>query len=159
MIDIHDDLLDELTAYKDALGDRLQPTEPALSNRRHHAHDRHAISRHVIAPSVTRADALRAEQGLPPTGQHVTPHTLRYTYIASTFAAGADRGYVAAQVGHEDIATTNRIYRCVLRRKARGEIGGRRRQLLRALPVTMDASADAVMGIEDTLSDARDKGR
>jgi hypothetical protein len=37
--------------------------------------------------------------------------------------------YVAAQVGHEDITTTNRIYRYVLRRKVRGEIGERRRQL------------------------------
>jgi hypothetical protein len=50
------------------------------------------------------------------------------------FAAGADQEYAAAQVGHEDITTTNRIYRYVLRRKARGEIGARRRQLLRALP-------------------------
>ena len=159
MIDIHDDLLDELTAYKHALGDRWQPTEPAFPNRRHHAHDRHAISRHVIAPSVIRADELRAEQGLPPIGQHVTPHTLRYTYIASMFAAGADQEYVAAQVGHEDITTTNRIYRYVLRRKARGEIGARRRQLLRALPPTPDGSVDAVMGFGDTMSDARDKGR
>jgi integrase len=159
MIDIHDDLLDELAAYKHALGDRWQPTAPAFPNSRHHAHDRHAISRHVIAPSVTRADALRAEQGLPPIGQHVTPHTLRYTYIASMFAAGADQEYVAAQVGHEDITTTNRIYRYVLRRTARGEIGARRRQLLRALPPTPGGFVDAVIGIEDTMSDARDKGR
>ena len=48
------------------------------------------------------------------------------------FAAGADQEYFAAQVGHEDITTTNRIYRYVLRRKARGEIGERRRQLLTA---------------------------
>lgn len=40
--------------------------------------------------------------------------------IASLFAAGADQEYVAAQVGHEDITTINRIYRYVLRRKARG---------------------------------------
>jgi integrase len=159
MIDIHDDLLDELSAYKHALGDRWQPTQPAFPNRRHHAHDRHAISRHVIAPFVTRADALRAEQGLPRIGQHVTPHTLRYTYIASMFAAGADQEYVAAQVGHEDITTTNRIYRYVLRRKARGEIGARRRQLLHALPLTLDGSVDAVIGVEDTMSDARNKGR
>jgi hypothetical protein len=75
------------------------------------------------------------------------------------FAAGADQEYVAAQVGHEDITTTNRIYRYVLRRKARGEIGARRRQLLRALPPIRDRSVDAVIGIEDTRSDARDKGR
>jgi integrase len=66
---------------------------------------------------VTRADELRAEQGLPPIGLHVTPHTLRYTYKASTFAAGADQEYVASQGGHENVTTTNRIYRYVLRRR------------------------------------------
>jgi len=131
-VDIHDDLLDEPAAYKQALGNRWQPTKPSFPNRRGGRLDRHAIARHVIAPAVTRADELRAEQGMPPIGQHVTPHTLRYTYIASMFAAGADQEYVAAQVGHEDITTTNRIYRYVLRRKVRGEIGERRRQLLTA---------------------------
>jgi integrase len=31
--------------------------------------------------------------------EEVTPHTLRYTYIASLFAAGADQEYVADQSG------------------------------------------------------------
>jgi integrase len=53
---------------------------------------------------------------------------LRYTCIASLFAAGADQEYVADQVGHDDVTTTNRIYRYVLQRRRRGEIG-RRRQL------------------------------
>jgi hypothetical protein len=75
------------------------------------------------------------------------------------FAAGADQEYLAAQVGHEDITTTNRIYRYVLRRTARDEIGARRRQLLRALPPTLEGSADAVIDMEDTRSEARDKDR
>ena len=53
---------------------------------------------------------------------------MRYTCIASLFAAGADQECVADQVGHEDVTTTNRIYRYVLQRRRRGEIG-RRRQL------------------------------
>ena len=53
---------------------------------------------------------------------------MRYTCIASLFAGGADQEYVADQVGHEDVTTTNRIYRYVLQRRRRGEIG-RRRQL------------------------------
>jgi integrase len=53
---------------------------------------------------------------------------LRYTCIASLFAAGADQEYVADQVGHEDVTTTNRVCRYVLQRRQRGEIG-RRRQL------------------------------
>lgn len=153
-VDIHDDLLDELASYKQALGGRWQATKPAFPNRRGSRHDRHAIARHVIAPAVERANELRAEQGLPPIGQHVTPHTLRYTYIASMFAAGADQEYVAAQVGHEDITTTNRIYRYVLRRKVRGEIGERRRQLLTA---PLKPSDDALNVLLDDAARASDQ--
>jgi integrase len=66
--------------------------------------------------------------GLPAIGEEVSPHTLRYTCIASLFAAGADQEYAADQVGQEDATTNNRIYRYVLQRRRRGEIG-RRRQL------------------------------
>ena len=159
MIDIHDDLLDELTAYKQALGERWQPTEPAFPNRRGRPQDRHAIGRHVIAPAVALADELRGKHGLPRIAQHVTPHTLRYTYIASMFAAGADQEYVASQVGHEDITTTNRIYRYVLRRKARGEIGQRRRQLFKALPSTSDSSFAALFNTAETAGTLPNKGR
>ena len=74
------------------------------------------------------AGVVVGEGGLPAIREKVTPHTLRYTCIASLFAAGADQEYVAEQVGHEDVSTTNRIYRYVLQRRRRGEIG-RRRQL------------------------------
>jgi integrase len=158
-VDIHDDLLDGLSAYKQALGARWEPTAPAFPNRRGRHTDRHAIARHLLSPTVARANELRAEQGLPPIVQHVTPHTLRYTYIASLFAAGADQEYVAAQVGHEDITTTNRIYRYVLRRKARGEIGQQRRQLLQALPGGGPPTAVAILGLRDDMSERRNKGR
>ena len=82
----------------------------------------------MIPPSLEEANRQRAKAGLPAIRDEVTPHTLRYTCIASLFAAGADQEYVAAQVGHEDVTTTNRIYRYVLQRRQRGEIG-RRRQL------------------------------
>jgi integrase len=77
---------------------------------------------------VDEANRQRASAGLPAFRDQVTPHTLRYTCIASLFAAGADQDYVAARVGHEDVTTTNRIYRYVRQRRRRGEIG-RRRQL------------------------------
>ena len=73
---------------------------------------------------------------------------LRPRCIASLFAAGADQEYVAAQVGHEDVTTTNRIYRYVLQRRQRGEIG-RRRQL------AMHESAAAVGAPEGVASGAR----
>ncbi len=127
-VDIHDDLQDELAAYKAARGGAWQPGEPAFVNARGKRWTRNAIAQHVIPPSLEEANRQRTVTGLPAIREEVTPHTLRYTSIASLFAAGADQEYVAEQVGHEDVTTTNRIYRYVLQRRRRGEIG-RRRQL------------------------------
>ena len=127
-VDIHDDLQDELAAYKAARGDTWHPGKPAFLNARGKRWTRHAVAQHVIPPSLEEANRQRSQAGLPVIREDVTPHTLRYTYIASLFAAGADQEYVADQVGHEDVTTTNRIYRYVLQRHRRGEIG-RRRQL------------------------------
>src|SRR4051812_29648757 len=127
-VDIHDDLQDELAAYKAARGTSWQPGAPAFVNARGKRWTRNAIAQHVIPPALEEANRRRAKAGLPAIRDEVTPHTLRYTCIGSLFAAGADQEYVAAQVGHEDVTTTNRIYRYVLQRRQRGEIG-RRRQL------------------------------
>ena len=126
-VDIHDDLQDELAAYKAARGATWQSGEPAFLNARGKRWTRNAIAQHVIPPALQEANQS-AKAGHPAIRDEVTPHTLRYTCIASLFAAGADQEYVAAQVGHEDVTTTNRIYRYVLQRRQRGEIG-RRRQL------------------------------
>ena len=127
-VDIHDDLQDELAAYKAARGATWQPGKPAFLNARGKRWTRNAVAQHVVPPALEEANRQRAKAGLPAIRDQVTPHTLRYTCIASLFAAGADQDYVAAQVGHEDVTTTNRIYRYVLQRRQRGEIG-RRRQL------------------------------
>jgi integrase len=127
-VDIHDDLQDELAAYKAARGAAWVPGAPAFVNARGKPWTRNAIAQHVIPPALEEANRQRARTGLPAIREEVTPHTLRYTSIASLFAAGADQEYVAAQVGHEDVTTTSRIYRYVLQRRRRGEIG-RRRQL------------------------------
>jgi integrase len=127
-VDIHDDLQEELAAYKAARGETWQPGAPAFLNARGRRWTRNAIAQHVIPPALEEANRRREKAGLPAIREEVTPHTLRYTCIASLFAAGADQEYVADQVGHEDVTTTNRIYRYVLQRRRRGEIG-RRRQL------------------------------
>lgn len=91
----------------------------------------------MIPPALEEANRQREKTGLPAIREEVTPHTLRYTCIASLFAAGADQEYVADQVGHEDVTTTNRIYRYVLQRRQRGEIGRRRQLAMR------ESAADA----------------
>jgi integrase len=148
-VDIHDDLQHELAAYKAARGAAWEPGEPAFVNARGKRWTRNAIAQHVIPPALEEANGQRVRAGLPPIRDEVTPHTLRYTCIASLFAAGADQEYVADQVGHEDVTTTNRIYRYVLQRRRRGEIG-RRRQL------AMRESASDVGRSEDLPTRARE---
>lgn len=147
-VDTHDDLQEELAAYKAARSETWKPEEPALLNARGKRWTRNAIAQHVIPPALEEANRQRARTGLPAIRDDVTPHTLRYTCIASLFAAGADQEYVAAQVGHEDVTTTNRIYRYVLQRRQRGEIG-RRRQL------AMHESAAEVGAAEGVATRAR----
>lgn len=136
-VDIHDDLQEELAAYKAARGDTWQPGKPAFVNARGKRWTRNAIAQHVIPPVLEEANQHRGQAGLPAIREQVTPHTLRYTCIASLFAAGADQEYVAAQVGHEDVTTTNRIYRYVLQRRQRGEIVRRRQLAMRESTATI----------------------
>jgi integrase len=120
-----------LLRYKAARGATREPGEPAFLNARRKRWTRNAIAQHVIPPALREANRRRADAGVPTIREQVTPHTLRYTCIASLFAAGADQDYVADQVGHEDVTTTNRIYRYVLQRRRRGEIGRRRQRAMR----------------------------
>jgi integrase len=67
--------------------------------------------------------------------------------IASLFAAGADQDYVAAQVGHEDVTTTSRIYRYVLQCRQRGEIGRRRQLAMRESAAEMNRAGPAPLRV------------
>jgi integrase len=49
---------------------------------------------------------------------------------------------VADQVGHQDVTTTNRIYRYVLQRHRRGEIGRRRQLAMRESASDVGRSED-----------------
>jgi integrase len=142
-VDIHDDLQEELAAYTAARGAMWQPGEPAFLNARRKRWTRNAVAQHVIAPALEEANRQRASAGLTAIRDQVTPHTLRYTCIASLFAAGADQDYVAAQVGHEDVTTTSRIYRYVLQRRQRGEIGRRRQLAMRESAAEMSRAGPA----------------
>jgi integrase len=70
----------------------------------------------ILARSVQRANAARAENGLaalPP----ITPHSLRRTW--ATFAAmiGRDPKWIAAQIGHTSPAFTFSVYQQVATRR------------------------------------------
>jgi integrase len=96
-VNIHDDLQDELAAYKATRSSNWQPGTPAFLNARSKRWTRNAIAQHVLPPALKEANRQRATAGLPAIRDQVTPHTLRYTCIASLFAAGADQDYVASR--------------------------------------------------------------
>ena len=95
----------------------------------------------MVAPALTRANELRQRRELPPIDTHVTPHTLRRTYISIMLSAGADVPYVQAQVGHKDPKLTLRIYALMLQRRDRRQFGAAFDQLMReAIPSMQHAN-------------------
>ena len=139
-VDITDRLAAELSTYLAArAGD--PPSAPAFPTRTGGRRDKDNIRNRVLAPALKRANELRTRRGLPPIDTHVTPHTLRRTYISIMLAAGADVPYVQAQVGHKDPKLTLRIYALVLQRRDRRQFGAAFDQLMRdAIPSMQQAN-------------------
>ena len=62
-----------------------------------------------VSPSHYRSlfDAAKVKAGL---GLEITPHTLRHTYASQLLTAGVQLAYVARQLGHASLSTTERCY-------------------------------------------------
>lgn len=120
-IDIRPRLLEELKAYR-AASDQTDMTAPAFPTRTGCRRDKDNVRERVLSPVVRRANERRTERGQPPILAHVTPHTLRRTYISFMLAAGFDLPYVQEQVGHQDPSTTLKIYAQVIRRPDRDRL-------------------------------------
>src|SRR5579884_4097052 len=105
------------------------PRPPAAQIVRGGRRDRQNVNG-VVQSALRRANELRAQAGEAPILAHVTPHTLRRTYISFMLAAGHDLPYVQAQVGHEDPATTLRVYAQVINQPNREQLRREMRDLL-----------------------------
>ncbi|MDQ6818862.1 MAG: site-specific integrase [Actinomycetota bacterium] len=128
-VDIHPSLLDELTAYR-ASRPTAAMDAPAFPTRAGTRRDRNNILSRVVKPVLTRANELRTARDEPPIRVHVTPHTLRRTYITFMVAAGYDLPYIQAQVGHTNPTTTLAIYAQLMRRNDREQLRTEIRNLL-----------------------------
>jgi integrase len=139
-VDITDRLVGELRAYLSTrAGD--PPDAPAFPTRTGKRRDKDNIRNRVLAPAFRRANELRARRGLPPIDAHVTPHTLRRTYISIMLSAGAEIPYVQDQVGHADPALTLKIYALVLKRRNRRQFAAAFDRLLaEAIPSMQHAN-------------------
>ena len=115
-------LREELLSYRASRID--EPADaPAFPTRNRHRRDRGNLNRRVLKPAVQAANQLRSSRRESPLPEHVTPHTLRRTYITLMLEAGAPVPYVQGQVGHEDATTTLNIYAQVLKRQDRRRHG------------------------------------
>jgi integrase len=80
------------------------------------------VRRRSLAPAVEKANASLADDGGEPI-EHVTPHSLRRTFISLLLASGADVPYVMAQAGHSAPGVNTRRVRAGHRHEG-GSRGG-----------------------------------
>jgi integrase len=97
-------------------------TAPAFPTRTGNRRDKDNVRERIVRRAFDRANELRARHDQPPILAHVTPHTLRRTYISFMLAAGFDLPYVQEQVGHQDPSTTLKLYAQVIRRPDRDQL-------------------------------------
>jgi integrase len=116
-VDMTPMLREILIEYRSRLDDP-DPAALVFTTASGRPRDKDNVRNRVLAPCVSDANASRRERGLPPL-PHVTPHTLRRTFISLLLANNADVPYVMSQVGHVDEGTTLRIYAKVLNRDRR----------------------------------------
>jgi integrase len=129
IVDVVPRLRHELEAYRVTRAP-VALDAPAFPTRPGGRRDRQNVGG-VVQSALKRANEVRAQRGEPPILAHVTPHTLRRTYISFMLAAGYDVPYVQTQVGHEDPSTTLGIYARVISQPNRDRLRRRMEGLLR----------------------------
>jgi integrase len=94
-------LSDELRAVR-ARSPHASPGALVFPSRGRKPQDAHNFRARVFAPVLARANANRAERGLEPLPERITPHSLRRTFASVLYALGEDLGTVMDELGHTD---------------------------------------------------------
>jgi integrase len=106
------DLLQALIEHRDRLcraGQRTGQDEHVVPNRRGRRLDRQRF-REIVTQATALANEQRTKRGLPAL-PHITPHSLRRTYISiALLANNFDVKWVMSQVGHADSKMTLDVY-------------------------------------------------
>jgi len=127
-VDLTPMLRDELLALKastdPAPGDLVFPTQAGTARNRHNVRAR------VLARAVEKASAKLVAAGRSPLPAGVTNHTLRRTFCALLYEAGASPAYAMSQMGHASATLALEIYAKVMERKR--DTGERMDALLKA---------------------------
>jgi integrase len=90
-----------------------EPTDFVFCTRTGRRDNAENVRGRFLAVAAERANAALEAQGREPI-EHVTPHSLRRTFISLLLATGADVPYVMAQAGHNDPKMTLGIYAQVI---------------------------------------------
>jgi hypothetical protein len=106
----------QLEAYVDSLGPDYDPEGPLFPNGRGNAFDKDSLNKRLKRVHRAVADMRRVLR-LPPLPTKLSAHVFRRTFITLMIEAGAPLSYVQELVGHEDQATTVRIYNRALRNR------------------------------------------
>jgi integrase len=138
IVEISPYLAEVLTEHIDRLrkaGFDTGPTAPLFPNERGKRMSRKRVGVIVHEAAVLATEKMR-ERGLPPLA-HITPHSLRRTYITvALLANNYDIKWVMDQVGHADSKMTMDVYN-QLQQRAKREHGASFDRLIREARVTL----------------------
>ena len=114
-VDLSPMLLDELKLHR--ANSRFDaPHDLVFATSRGTERNRSNITRQILMPAIERANVELEKAGRTPI-DGVTNHSLRRTFCALLYEAGATPAYVMAQMGHTDASLALEIYSKVMERK------------------------------------------
>jgi integrase len=114
-VELSPSLLGELKLHR-ANRTAPSPDDFVFGTSRRSQRNRSNLTRQILAPAVRRANAELVEAGRNPL-EGITNHSLRRTFCALLYEAGASPAYVMAQMGHSDASLALEIYAKVVDRK------------------------------------------
>lgn len=127
VVDVSPMLLDDLKLHR-ADSRFAGPSDFVFATNRGTERNRSNITRQILQPVIDRANAELAKAGRSPI-EGTTNHSLRRTFCALLYEAGATPAYVMAQMGHTDASLALEVYSKVMERKR--DTGARMDALLR----------------------------
>jgi integrase len=148
-------LLDELKLHK-ASATFAEPHDLVFATSRGTTRNRSNITRQILQPTIERANVALAAEGRNPI-EGVTNHSLRRTFCALLYEAGATPAYVMAQMGHTDAALALEIYSKVMERKR--DTGARMDELIRGPVLALNGTGDEIDASPDNIAAAEKPSR
>lgn len=115
VVDVSPLLLDELKLHR-ADSEQTGPDDLVFATSRGTMRNRSNIARQIVQPAIDRANVELEKAGRTRI-EGVTNHSLRRTFCALLYEAGATPAYVMGQMGHTDASLALEVYSKVMERK------------------------------------------